>query len=218
MSTFTAAGQQQLAALLDKHAAEGNTMRLDEVQGFMLAMISGPDPVVVSAWMPEILADEALFDEAEQAEVLALVTQMAESLRARLADHQLPELFLYDDDEGETDFYTWCNAYLYALDVAPTDWFATVEDEAFEDLFYPVMALGGVYDEDDEHDALLDIGAQERIDLQSDLPHSLLAIYRYWQARLNKPATVRREGAKVGRNEPCPCGSGKKFKACCGSV
>jgi preprotein translocase subunit SecA len=28
--------------------------------------------------------------------------------------------------------------------------------------------------------------------------------------------TVRREGGKVGRNEPCPCGSGKKFKKCCG--
>lgn len=25
-----------------------------------------------------------------------------------------------------------------------------------------------------------------------------------------------REGAKIGRNDPCPCGSGKKFKACCG--
>lgn len=28
--------------------------------------------------------------------------------------------------------------------------------------------------------------------------------------------TVRREGAKVGRNDPCPCGSGKKYKHCCG--
>lgn len=27
--------------------------------------------------------------------------------------------------------------------------------------------------------------------------------------------TVRREAPKVGRNEPCPCGSGKKFKKCC---
>ena len=27
---------------------------------------------------------------------------------------------------------------------------------------------------------------------------------------------VRREGAKVGRNDPCPCGSGKKYKKCCG--
>lgn len=31
-----------------------------------------------------------------------------------------------------------------------------------------------------------------------------------------KPTTVR-AGAKVGRNDPCPCGSGKKYKKCCGS-
>lgn len=27
---------------------------------------------------------------------------------------------------------------------------------------------------------------------------------------------VRRETAKVGRNDPCPCGNGRKFKKCCG--
>ena len=32
-----------------------------------------------------------------------------------------------------------------------------------------------------------------------------------------KPQTVKREGKKVGRNEPCPCGSGKKYKKCCGA-
>jgi len=31
-----------------------------------------------------------------------------------------------------------------------------------------------------------------------------------------KIETVRREGKKVGRNDPCPCGSGKKYKKCCG--
>jgi preprotein translocase subunit SecA len=29
--------------------------------------------------------------------------------------------------------------------------------------------------------------------------------------------TVRRNGRKIGRNEPCPCGSGKKYKKCCGA-
>jgi preprotein translocase subunit SecA len=28
--------------------------------------------------------------------------------------------------------------------------------------------------------------------------------------------TVRRQGRKIGRNEPCPCGSGRKYKKCCG--
>jgi preprotein translocase subunit SecA len=31
-------------------------------------------------------------------------------------------------------------------------------------------------------------------------------------------ATIKREAAKVGRNDPCPCGSGKKYKKCCGSA
>jgi SEC-C motif domain protein len=29
--------------------------------------------------------------------------------------------------------------------------------------------------------------------------------------------TVRRDEPKTGRNDPCPCGSGKKFKKCCGA-
>ena len=29
--------------------------------------------------------------------------------------------------------------------------------------------------------------------------------------------TIRRSGPKIGRNDPCPCGSGRKFKRCCGA-
>ncbi len=32
-----------------------------------------------------------------------------------------------------------------------------------------------------------------------------------------QPVTVRRKAKKVGRNDPCPCGSGKKYKKCCGA-
>jgi preprotein translocase subunit SecA len=37
-------------------------------------------------------------------------------------------------------------------------------------------------------------------------------------AQPRKVETIRREAPKVGRNDPCPCGSGKKYKKCCGSV
>lgn len=33
-----------------------------------------------------------------------------------------------------------------------------------------------------------------------------------------KVETFRRQAPKVGRNDPCPCGSGKKFKRCCGKA
>lgn len=32
-----------------------------------------------------------------------------------------------------------------------------------------------------------------------------------------KPQTVQREAPKIGRNDPCPCGSEKKYKKCCGA-
>ena len=35
------------------------------------------------------------------------------------------------------------------------------------------------------------------------------------QTESGKGVTVRRDGKKVGRNDPCPCGSGKKYKKCC---
>ena len=34
----------------------------------------------------------------------------------------------------------------------------------------------------------------------------------------SQPKTVKRQAAKVGRNDPCPCGSGKKYKKCCGKA
>ena len=38
----------------------------------------------------------------------------------------------------------------------------------------------------------------------------------YVDGELPKPKTQRHEGPRVGRNDACPCGSGKKFKKCCG--
>jgi hypothetical protein len=36
------------------------------------------------------------------------------------------------------------------------------------------------------------------------------------QAKINNPETAVRSQDKIGRNDPCPCGSGKKYKKCCG--
>ena len=43
------------------------------------------------------------------------------------------------------------------------------------------------------------------------------ALQRSHAATAPVPETDRRIGKKVGRNAPCPCGSGKKYKKCCGA-
>ena len=41
-------------------------------------------------------------------------------------------------------------------------------------------------------------------------------VWYFYDGKMVSPGQVRRETPKVGRNEPCPCGSGKKYKKCCG--
>ena len=214
--TFDEVARSRLMELLDNKSEAHNTMRCDEVQGFMMALLSGPDALNPTNWLPEILGEESLFDAKERTEIERLVMAMAADMRMKLNEKILPDLWFYEDEAGNPDFYTWCNAYLYALDIVPTDWFEAVEQEEFEDLFYPIMALGGIYDDEENGEVILHLNEKELTQLESDLPHVLLDIYWYWQAIINKPQTVRREGEKVGRNDPCPCGSGKKYKACCG--
>ncbi len=40
--------------------------------------------------------------------------------------------------------------------------------------------------------------------------------WRFIDGKLANSTPIRREAPKVGRNDPCPCGSGKKYKKCCG--
>ena len=48
------------------------------------------------------------------------------------------------------------------------------------------------------------------IGIESDKPEDISEVQR-----LMNPSNPIQAGAKVGRNDPCPCGSGKKFKKCC---
>lgn len=46
--------------------------------------------------------------------------------------------------------------------------------------------------------------------------HRVNGEWFFYDGRAVKPETVKKEGPDTGRNDPCPCGSGKKFKKCCG--
>ena len=54
-------------------------------------------------------------------------------------------------------------------------------------------------------------GWKYSIELEPDIPEDITDL----EILLNPLKTIIAE-KKVGRNEPCPCGSGKKYKKCCG--
>ena len=67
------------------------------------------------------------------------------------------------------------------------------------------------------------IAPEKREDIIVHMAAGLLAAYRHFrekrQALANSlPHEPLRTARKVGRNDPCPCGSGKKYKRCCGGT
>jgi len=56
-------------------------------------------------------------------------------------------------------------------------------------------------------------GWKYKIELEPDKPEDISDL----EILLN-PLKTRLAKKKVGRNEPCPCGSGKKYKKCCGNI
>jgi hypothetical protein len=63
---------------------------------------------------------------------------------------------------------------------------------------------------------------KEELDIRDNLEHQMKELTSEGGTPLmddmpSRFVPIENEGAKVGRNDPCPCGSGKKFKKCCGA-
>jgi len=226
----------RLETLLDDPSL-AEAMRLDEIQGYLCAALSGPQAIPEEDWLADVLgSDEALDSEAGR-EAAELLRAFAVALEAELAAGEPPVLLLYpkDDDEDEdapSDYVPWCQAYLAGVDAAEEDWFEALGEEEAEDdedvrdeityldeRLFPLMVLTGEAEAAArEHGEEWPEGeelAQVNNDCEEDLPQAVTDIYRFWLAKRGTQ-TIRREDPKVGRNDPCPCGSGKKFKQCCG--
>ncbi len=57
----------------------------------------------------------------------------------------------------------------------------------------------------------------EKTDIKEYLPNEYFKRRASMENERRNRNTVRNEGIKIGRNDPCPCGSGKKYKKCCGN-
>ncbi len=78
-----------------------------------------------------------------------------------------------------------------------------IKEESVSNLFRVQLARSAASEEE----------AQERA-VEEHAPRRQRMSYSHGEGA--QPQTVKREGKKVGRNDPCPCGSGKKYKKCCG--
>lgn len=95
------------------------------------------------------------------------------------------------------------------------DWAECQAEESSEGMAYPTdiirdIEAWAIFNDTIDADDLLD---DDLDDPFLDEPF----LDEPWGIDTTKPQTYVREGAKVGRNDPCPCGSGAKYKKCCGA-
>lgn len=214
----------ELEALLEAAPFADQAMGLDQIQAMLCAVASGPAPLPPSRWLPEALGPVAGADEAVGARLVALVLRLYQQIRADLQRQVGVAPILYPlDAQGEAlDYATWADAYLFGASLAEPAWqvAAGAHRDDLAELLEAFFLLNGMLKEDARAagDAWLSPAEEARwlAEVEASLPDVVQAIHDFWAALRDIPAPLRREAPKVGRNDPCPCGSGRKFKQCCG--
>ncbi len=207
----------ELETLLGSEAFHDDAMPLDALQGLFFAVASAPDPVLPSRWIPVALGPEPRYQSNEQAQqALNLIMRYYDQCVCAAATADFA-LLLYRREDGGEDLATWCAGYLEGVDAATPGWHEAGDPDEVDELLFPFVVLAGELPDSEQRR----YRPAEWRDLvkscEDTIGDAIVEVREYWNAVGNHPQTVRRESKKTGRNDPCPCGSGKKFKQCCGA-
>lgn len=222
-----AAAREQLRSLLRLRAAPFGGLSLSGLDGFLSALAVGPELILPSEWLPTIWGgrEPRWENAAEAARVHGLLLEFWNDVLRRAALDpseriEAEDAPILDDESGAPPGQVWADGFLDGMDFAPSGWddWADAQvwiDDALLDieaLTWPVVPDG--FEPDDGGPA---IEASGRQDILADLPRLVNALHRHRLVAETVRTPIRRQTPKVGRNDPCPCGSGRKYKRCCGA-
>jgi len=201
---------------LMRYANDDSILDASELDGFFTALACAPDTIMPSRWMPAIWAGEALSPEWETKKefedfsraVFVLYNHVMQSMN----ENEFEPLFQVSEIEGKTyDIVDeWCTGFLRGLNLwgpqASKD--AALTEECIQSIRLFATEAGLKQ---------LDTMSEAEVFAQQQLikPNVLRLFQHFFEQRTPVTQTVVRDQLKVGRNDPCPCGSGKKFKKCC---
>ena len=223
---LTDAEFERLSGVLGRFDNE-HPMNLEQLDGFLAALICGPEIVHPSEYLPVICGDDMVLEDSFGAQsvlqdFLSLVMRhwnvIADTLHS--GDVFLP--LLLEDENGISHANDWAKGFLRGMEFHKEQWAALLDDDEHGGLLVPIFALAHEHDPDPEmrpHKEAM--SAEDRERLIVGAAAGVTGIHRYFQGQrlvesFDNATTIRRTVPKIGRNDPCPCGSGKKFKQCCG--
>ena len=222
-----------LVAFLASPSCRPTVMDLEMIDGFLAGLVVGPGALEPAAVLREILdggfAPGAKVSKADRLRCEDLVERLRQSIALRLgagAEHR-PLLLPVEAFEPAFDAAgvpverfpgeAWASGFGFAVRLFRRDWTrAMQDDDDVRALMAPISALMV----DPAKRADVGIAAADLRDAHEELPACVAGLYGYWR-EVEEEAAARRPssaGAEPGRNDPCPCGSGQKYKRCCGAA
>jgi len=202
----------------DCEGKDEGVLDVSELDGLLTAVVSGPVVVPPSRWIPAIWGDFQPIWESEQEfqSVLSLFMRHMNSITSLLMDQGDDFEPIFHERAVEDKTYTivdeWCEGYMRGVALAAGAW--DQDSMEMKILLAPIAA----FTEEQNFYAHDQCNAQESENLRKAIAPNVREIHAYWLKRRAEYApmrTVKRNEPKTGRNDPCPCGSGKKFKKCC---
>jgi uncharacterized protein len=197
-------------------------MDISMLDGFLTAIVSGPQMIAPSEWIHLVWGKkEMAWRTTGQAEhYLSLILRQMNTLIDVLMN--APEAFepiTYteeQEDKSVSIIDDWCAGYIMGINQDFDGWRPLIDSQESQHLLATIF----LYGTENGAKQLLENPeiATQHAEFVASLPESTTAIYQYWEpARkaLAKQKTFRKPLAEPGRNDPCPCGSGKKYKKCC---
>ncbi|HRP96640.1 MAG TPA: UPF0149 family protein [Rhodocyclaceae bacterium] len=216
-----------LEELLTSDVVPEDCMNLEMLDGYLAAVIASPVAVTPGQWLPGVWSahgDEApLASGSRMQRVIGLVLRYYNELATTIGQPDGWEPFCYAGSDGEPLEVgeEWIEGFEQGLELWPEDWEAGVPEadaravrELLDDLLAPWDDAGGQ-----------DVDEETRLQWLEAARDALGAITARWRAlglpgpeplAVDPPPSPAAAGP--GRNDPCPCGSGKKYKKCCGAA
>lgn len=218
----------QLGEFLEKHYDEG-AMDLEELDGFFAALHCCPELVMPSEYLPVVLGDfmeQGFMTKEEAQNTLGLVMQHWNAVGEALRMDDVFVPLLLEDEHGKAFGHAWALGFLRGVEMRKPLWREILGDDNKAGMFIPLFAL--VYENDPDpkmRPYKKPMTDSQREKLLAGLSVVVSEMYDYFGPARRRAAaaarheqTFRREQPKIRRNDPCYCGSGRKYKKCCGAL
>lgn len=231
MQALNAAEIDELDDFLMSDDTPDNCMDISALDGFLAALVLNPGLIMPSEYLPWIWDMEEgeegpSFASVEQANhIMQLVMRYYNGvLDAIRRDNFAPLFYILQDEDDSFDAESWAEGFMRGVYLFGEPWAEIFE--AYPDLLAPMVLLGT-----ESGWEMLDKSTdvkQMTQDAYESIAQTVALLDEHFseqrEARSHMTGDVQEEAVrmvatsfKAGRNEECPCGSGKKFKKCCGA-